>query len=264
MNVDFSIPLQELEYYLLILVRVVSFVSVAPFFRTNNTPRPLKIWFSAILAFLLYGVITPHVYAQYTTLLGYSVCIIREMLTGVLIGFSATVATMVTTFAGQLVDNNIGFSMAAQMDPVTQQNTTVTGYMYQYGFMLIFIVSGMYRHLVEALAETFTLIPVNGAVFNIELLYGSFMQMITQYVMLGFRIALPVFSVILILNGLLGVMAKVSPQMNMFSVGIQIKALVGLTVLWATVRLLPKAGDLIYDSMQRSIVSVIKAMGGGV
>ena len=264
MNVDLSVPLQELEYYLLILVRVVSFVGVAPFFNTNNTPRPLKIWFSAILAFLLYEVITPHVYVQYNTLLEYAACILKEMLTGVLIGFSANVAVMVTAFAGQLVDNNIGFSMAAQMDPTTQQNTTVTGYIYRYGFMLIFIVSGMYRYLVEALAETFTLIPVNAAVLNMELMYGSFLQMITQYVTLGFRIALPVFSVILILNGLLGVMAKVSPQMNMFSVGIQIKALVGLVVMWATISLLPKASELIYDNMRRSIVSVIKAMGGGV
>ena len=264
MNVDFSVPLQELEYYLLILIRVGSFVGVAPFFSTNNTPRPLKIWFSAILAFLLYEVITPHVYAQYTTLLDYAVCVLKEMLTGLLIGFSASVATQVTAFAGQLVDNNIGFSMAAQMDPVTQQNTTVTGYIYQYAFMLIFIVSGMYRYLLEAFVETFTLIPVNAARFNLELLYGSFMQLITGYISLGFRIALPVFSVILILNGLLGVMAKVSPQMNMFSVGIQIKALVGLVVLWATIGLLPKACDLIYDNMRRSIVSVIQAMGGGV
>lgn len=263
MTVDFSVPLQELEYYLLILVRVVSFVGVAPFFSMNNTPRPLKIWFSAFLAFLLYEVITPHVYVQYNTLLEYSACILKEMLTGLLIGFSATVATRVTAFAGQLVDNNIGFSMAAQMDPVTQQNTTVSGYIYQYGFMLIFIVSGMYRYLIEAFAETFTLIPVNGARFNLELMYGGFVEMITQYVVLGFRIALPVFSVILILNGLLGVMAKVSPQMNMFSVGIQIKALVGLVVMWATITLLPKASDMIYDSMRRSIVSVIKAMGGG-
>ena len=264
MNVDFSVSLKELEYYLLILIRVISFVSVAPFFNTNNTPRPLKVWFSALLAFFLYGVITPHVYIQYNTLLQYAAYILKEMLTGVLIGFSANVAVMVTTFAGQLVDNNIGFSMAAQMDPITQQNTTVSGYIYRYGFMLIFIVSGFYRYLVEALAETFTLIPVGRAAFNLELMYGSFMQMITQYVTLGFRIALPVFSVILILNGLLGVMAKVSPQMNMFSVGIQIKALVGLTVMWATIRLLPKAGDMIYDSMRRSIVSMVKAMGGSV
>ncbi|MCR5118062.1 MAG: flagellar biosynthetic protein FliR [Lachnospiraceae bacterium] len=264
MNVDFSVSLKELEYFLLILIRVGSFVGVAPFFNTNNTPRPLKIWFSVFVSFLLYEVISPHVYVTYSTMIEYTICILKELITGLLIGFSANVAVMVTTFAGQLVDNNIGFSMAAQMDPITQQNTTVSGYVYRYGFMLVFIVSGMYRYLIEALAETFELIPVNGAVFNLELMFGSFIELITQYVMLGFWIALPVFSVILILNGLLGVMAKVSPQMNMFSVGIQIKAIVGLTVMWATISLLPKAGDLIYKGMQRSIVSVIKAMGGGV
>lgn len=84
----------------------------------------------------------------------------------------------------------------------------------------------------------------------------------SDYILLGFRIALPVFCTILILNSILGVMAKVSPQMNMFSVGLQLKVLTGLAVLFVTVGLMPKASTIIFDQMKIMLVRFVEAMGG--
>ncbi|MBP3468082.1 MAG: flagellar biosynthetic protein FliR, partial [Lachnospiraceae bacterium] len=64
--------------------------------------------------------------------------------------------------------------------------------------------------------------------------------------------------------GLLGVMAKVSPQMNMFAVGLQIKVFAGLGVLMLTTSMLPVAADFIFDQMKRVIVMFVEAMGGGL
>ena len=54
----------------------------------------------------------------------------------------------------------------------------------------------------------------------------------TDMFVIAFRIVLPVFACIMILNCILGIMAKVAPQMNMFAVGMQMKVMVGLTVLF--------------------------------
>ena len=260
MNVDFSFPLEELEYFLLILARTTAFFFAPPFFSQNNVPAMLKTALAVIVSYLLYGVIMPHVYVEYNSIPEYTGYIILETITGIVIGYSAAFAMNVSTFAGQIVDTDIGFSMAAQMDPVTMQNTTVTGYLYQYTFMLIFLVSGMHRYLLSAFAETFTLIPVGGAVLNTGFMYGKFVNFMAEYILIGFRIALPVFCVILIVNCMLGVMAKVSPQMNMFAVGIQIKASIGLLVLFLTIGVLPQAADIIFDFMKRTIVMAVTAL----
>ena len=42
---------------------------------------------------------------------------------------------------------------------------------------------------------------------------------------------MPVFSVTLLLNVVLAILARIAPQMNMFVVGIQVKVLVGLILL---------------------------------
>ena len=128
--------------------------------------------------------------------------------------------------------------------------------------MLIFMVSGMHRWLIKALAESFTLIGIGRSVFDMEAMYTTLVGFMAEYVSLGFRIGLPLFCVTLLTNGLLGIMAKVSPQMNMFAVGMQVKALIGLAIMVVTVRMLPDAADLLFVQMKTLMVSFIEAMGG--
>ena len=118
----------------------------------------------------------------------------------------------------------------------------------------------MHRYFLKALAETYILIPVNGAVLNHEKLLNAMIEFLSDYIIIGFRICLPIFAVMIILNEVLGVLAKVSPQLNMFAVGMQMKVLAGLLILFVTVILLPGIADFIFKEMRQMIVSVIEGM----
>ena len=259
---DLSFPIEELEYFLLILTRVSMFIFAAPFFSRREIPQTVRASFALLVSLMLYTVITPHMYVEYSTILEYSILVLKEAITGLVIGLVGNIALQVASFAGQIVDTNIGFSMAAQMDPATQQNVTVTGNFYTYAFMLLFMVTGQHRWLIKALSETFTLIPIGKMVFHMDAAHQTLLQLLIDYVTLGFRIGLPVFCVALLTNGILGIMAKVSPQMNMFAIGVQLKACMGLAILVLTVRMLPDAADLLFDEMRTMIRSFVQVMGG--
>ena len=126
--------------------------------------------------------------------------------------------------------------------------------------MVMLIVSGIYRYLFGALADTFVLIPVNGAIFQMDSLMVSVVKFLSNYIIIGFRICLPIFCVILMLNAILGVLAKVSPQMNMFAVGIQLKILVGLSVLLLSASMLPDAANFIFQQMKETIAAIVGGM----
>ena len=53
------------------------------------------------------------------------------------------------------------------------------------------------------------------------------------------------------MNIVLGLLAKLAPQMNMFSVGIQLKLLAGLGVLVLTISMLPSVCNFITTKMQQ-------------
>lgn len=250
----------DLEYFLLILTRVSCFIFVAPFFSLNNTPRHVRVALSVFTAALLYQTLAPAPAVEYQTITGYSMIVLREAIVGLMLGLGTSMCSAIVNFAGHIVDMETGLSMVTLMDPTTRMNTSITGVFYQYVVMLMLIVSGMYRYLFGALADTFVLIPVNGALFQMDSLLLSVVKFLGNYIIIGFRICLPVFCVILMLNAILGVLAKVSPQMNMFAVGIQLKILVGLSILLLSASMLPDAANFIFTQMKE----IMEAIAGGM
>ncbi|MCI9065166.1 MAG: flagellar biosynthetic protein FliR [Lachnospiraceae bacterium] len=256
---DISFSYADLEYFLLVLVRISCFVYVAPFFSMSNVPRRVKIGFSLFFAYLIYHAVD-HNEVVYNSLLGFAVIVMKEALTGFVIGWGAQICTTVTSFAGSIADMEIGLSMVSLIDPTTREQATFTGVLYQYMFTLFMIISGLYQYLLGALVDTFTLIPINGAVFKSEALMESVLMFLGDYIVIGFRIILPIFCAMIFLNCVLGVLAKVSPQLNMFAVGMQLKVLVGLGILFLSMRMLPALADNVFTQMKRMIVSFVEGM----
>ncbi len=257
--IDITFSYADLEFFLLILVRVSCFVHAAPFFGMTNTPLRVKVALSVFLSYLLFSCLD-HNEVVYHSVAGYAVIVAKEAVTGLLIGWAAQICMTIAAFAGNIADMEVGLSMVSLMDPLTRQNATFSGVFYQYMFSLFLIITGMHRYLLQALIDTFTLIPVNGAVFRMDSLLDSMVRFMSDYIVIGFRICLPVFCVILLLNCVLGILAKVSPQMNMFAVGIQMKVLIGLSVMFLTVRMLPGAADFVFQEMKVLITEIVKGM----
>lgn len=115
--------------------------------------------------------------------------------------------------------------------------------------MLIFLASDMHYFVIDALYDSYELIPIGGAKIQPSL-YQIFIKYITDYFVIGFRIILPVFSCILVINVVLGILAKIAPQMNMFVIGMQLKIYVGLALLYFLMSLFPGVVDFIFEEMQ--------------
>ena len=258
--VDLSFTFDELLTFLLILVRVTCFIYLAPFFNMGNTPNRVKIGLGVFVSYLIYQTLLPIEPLQYETILEYSVLVLKEAMVGLIIGFGANICMSIVNFTGSIIDMETGMAMATLFDPQTNQETSISGVLYQYAMSLMLIVTGMYQYLLKAIVETYTLIPINGAVFDKEHLLNSMTQFMGNYLTIGFRICLPVFCAMILLNAILGIMAKVSPQMNMFAVGIQLKMLVGLGILFLVASLLPNAADFIFTQMKVIVVDFVEGM----
>jgi flagellar biosynthetic protein FliR len=101
---------------------------------------------------------------------------------------------------------------------------------------------------------------VGGTDFAWDNLLSAMTRYMGDLFVIGFRIFLPVFACIMILNCILGIMAKVAPQMNMFAVGMQLKVLVGLTVIFLTIFLIPHIANFIFEEIKTMVGMVIESM----
>ena len=211
---------------------------------------------------MLYGAV-PFYPPNYNTVAGYTVIVLKEVMVGLLIGFAVTLCQQIAAFAGSIVDMQVGLSMVSMMDPSTSQQVTITGSLYSQYLTMALIITGMYQYILRALADSFTLIPINGAVINPDKMLQVILDFAKDYTVIGFRICLPVFIITFITNVVLGILAKVSPQMNMFSVGIQIKIVVGLVIMAFTVSMLSDAANFILINTKEMIQEFVESMQSG-
>ena len=257
--IDITFAFEDLEKLLLVFARMSMFIATAPFFSMQGVPARFKIGFSFFLSILLFQVL-PLPAVVYETVIDYGVIVVKEAAVGAIIGFSADICSAIVTFAGQVIVMDIGLSMANMFDPTMNESVSLTGAMYRYFVLLLLMITGMHHYIIRAIADSYQLIPLNGAVFNFGYLYQGVLQFLGDYFIIGFRICLPVFMCSLLLNIVLGILAKSAPQMNMFAVGMQLKVLLGLIVLFLIASLLPDIANFISGEIKKMIVFVIEGM----
>lgn len=247
------------EFLLLILVRITGFVFTAPFFNLKNVPRRVKTGFSCAMTLLMFFVL-PLPDFQFQTAVDFGLYVAGEAVAGLTMGFISNLCYQVLAFAGQMIDMEIGFSMVNEYDPVTSAQVTITGDLYSHAVMLILMLTYMHHFLIQALADSFSMIPV-GYVSMSPMIYTVVTDFIADYLILGFRIVLPMFACILMVNCILAILAKVAPQMNMFVIGLQLKVFVGLAVLFIMMEMLPAVSDTIFENMIVMLKKAVSFLG---
>ncbi len=252
--------IEQIVYFLCILVRISTFVYTAPFFSLRNVPQKVKLGLSIALAIILSQVL-PYQPLIYVGVIGFAGLIIKEALAGLIMGFFSNICAQIISFAGGMIDMEIGFSMVQEYDPVSATQITITSNFYQYAVMLMMFITNLHHSIIAALVDSFTIVPLGQVEINVTI-YEAFLQFIIDYFIIGFRIILPIFAAMLIVNTVLGILAKVAPSMNMFVIGLQLKVFIGLIVLLFIVTTIPVVADFIFEEMFDMLKNAIAYLKG--
>lgn len=254
--VETTFSLVDFEYFLLVFARIASFFLAAPFFGQQGIPAMSKIGIAGVTSLMIINHVQPQE-AEYFSAVGYGLIVIKEVVCGLLIGYMANICQHIVTYAGNLIDMNMGLTMASQFDPSLNTQVTITGNIYYYFMLMLMLITNMHQYLIKAITDTFTLIPLGSQIFNWDFLVEGMLSFLANMFILAFRIMLPIFATMLVVNIVLGIMAKVAPQMNMFSVGVQIKVIVGVFVLFMMVFLFPEVVELLINEVRIAIRNVV-------
>ena len=140
---NFTFALEQFELFVLILIRLASFVFAAPFFNMANVPRKVKAGFALCLTVLVYSLF-PDMTVEYNGMIDYAIIVVEEMIVGILLGAVSSFCVQIIMFAGKIIDMDIGISMAQLYDPTTRMQVGIMGNLYYYMMMLLLIISGIF------------------------------------------------------------------------------------------------------------------------
>ena len=245
--------------FFLVFIRMVSFVFSCPLYAIPGIPPLVKAGLSFILAVLVTPVVQPVTSEIPGGLWGFGLVVFSEVGVGLALGLVCTFVFSVIKTAGQLLDFQIGFAMAALMDPLSgSMNTLVSRFLYFMTLVLFFNVDG-HHSLIRALVKSYDLVPLTAAGINggITLLM---IRIFADTFALAVQICAPVVAILVITDLALGLVGKTAPQMNIFQLGFPLRIAVGVSSLAILLPALTSVFKLLFDTLQKDLLLLMKGL----
>jgi len=248
--VTLSLPLGALESLMLVGVRIVAFLVVAPPFSHRGIPATVKVMLATGLALA----VAPRVATTVPASTGeYVVLLVGEAMIGVGLGFLVAVVFSAVQSAGSLIDLMGGFSLAQGFDPMTQVNGAQFARLYQLTAVVILFVSDGYQMVISGLVRTFDALPL-GASLDLSKLGDALTTSVTGMFLATLQIAGPLVVVLFLADVGLGLLTRVAPALNAFALGFPLKILLTLSLASLTYLALPR---IIENLTGRSLDAII-------
>ncbi len=259
MDLLLSDPYAYMDSFFLIVIRMLGVMLLVPFLSNRNIPAMTKVALAVFTSLILVNVVPTDVAVTSADIIPFAILVTKEFITGWLIGLSVYAVLAALTLAGQFIDYQIGFSMVNVFDPLSQTNITVTGNFYYFLYLMIFLATRSYGFVFIALKKSFSLIPLGQMVLT-TYLYDSFIDFFNAFFLIALQISAPVFFVMLVTNGVLGILARTVPQLNMFVIGFPIKIILGLVILYLLSYLFVNLTDIVTEEFLRMLDVFIRGM----
>ncbi|MEF9943985.1 MAG: flagellar biosynthetic protein FliR [Burkholderiaceae bacterium] len=211
------------------LVRVLAMISAAPLLSHRAIPTRLKLGLALAIVVVLVPVLPAAPAVDIASATGLPM-LIGNLMIGLALGFTVRLVFAAIELAGEAIGLQMGLSFGAFFNPAAgTQSNSISSFLGTIALLMFLAIDG-HLMLIHAVAESFRLFPV-----AVGLGADSFRQMAvmgSQIFSLGLSIALPFVAVSLLVNVVLGVMARIAPQFNIFAVGFPLTILVGLGTLF--------------------------------
>jgi flagellar biosynthesis protein FliR len=211
------------------LVRVLALVATAPVFNNAGLSKRIRLVIGLAITFGL----TPAL-PQLPAIApgsGVGLAILAEQaLIGVAMGFTLRLVFAAIDLAGEIIGLEMGLSFAVFYDPQTSAQSAVIAEFLNLIATLVFLAIDGHLMLLMALAKSFSMLPIGGAILAREGIEGLVKWGAIMFSS-GVMLSLPLIAALLITNIALGVLTRAAPQLNLFAVGFPVTLVTGFSVL---------------------------------
>lgn len=220
---------QQLWVWLVAMIRPGAAFLAAPIFGARGVPVQLRLILSlAIGMAAMNSVVFSLPEGGLLTFAGV-LLVAAEVLTGLALGFALQIGYAGALVAGETIGNAMGLGFASMMDPQSGQSTQVLGQFLS--IIATFVLLAMDGHLllIRFVVQSYEALPPgamlsNDTIYSLVMFGGSMLGA-------GVTVALPVAFALILIQLVMGMLARSAPSLNLFAVGIPVALFAGLILL---------------------------------
>lgn len=219
----------ELNLFITILARMSGFVLFNPILGRRGIPGVTKAGLTLLLTVTVYaaGPPAPEVPG---VLLQFLVTLLLEMALGFMLGLVVNIFFYIPVLAGEVIDTQMGMSMGKTYDPGSQASLSVTATLLNVLMLLLFFAANGHHTLLRIILDSGSVVPFGGAALG-EGLYNALIQMFLDCTLLAVKLCMPILAAELLGQVGMGILMKAIPQINVFAINIELKVIIGLTLV---------------------------------
>lgn len=218
------LPGISLDLVLLAFFRLTPLLLVTPITPFSRLPLLVRVAVTLLMALLMAGINPPGAFRLQAATLA------TEFAFGMAMAFGFHAAIAGLQAAGKLLDQQIGFSAAAVLNPATQLTDALVGEILVIAFVLVFLSVDGLQQVLAGFAALQQVVPLGAAFIPAP---QSIVATLGKMLVMGFMLASPVIVLMWLTDFMLAVASRSMPQANVYFLAIPIKLAIGMLALSA-------------------------------
>lgn len=227
-------PTRLLTFFF-IMIRLGGIFFTAPIFSSAVVTPQVRMLLTIMVALVLAPFVEPLTVTD-PNVLWLILTAFKEVLIGVIIGAMTSLLFSALQLGGYIIDYQMGFSMVSVMDPTSNATVSFSGQVYNILATLIYLALNGHHIFLRAVSSSFEYLPLANFAFQPEgvmFVISTFSKMF----IVAMQIIAPAFIALMITNAVMGVMARLVPQINLMIVGFPLKIGIGAIMIIAAMQL---------------------------
>lgn len=221
----------DLTRFLYIEARVSGFILFNPVFGRRNIPAIFRTGMILVLSIFVFSAGGGQPLELPTSVPAFILDLLLEMLLGFFLGMVLHFFLYIPNLAGLMVDTQMGMTMNQIYDAGSQGNMSVTGQFLNLLMLLLFFAGNGHHTLLRIFLTSEQVVPL-GAVLPGADAVNAMLALFVQCTLLAIKLCMPILAAELVGQLGMGLLMKVIPQINVFSINIELKVIIGLAVLF--------------------------------
>ncbi len=222
---------EGLTLFLYIVARVSGFIMFNPLLNRNNIPSLFKAGIILVLSIFTMS-ITQQVVEAPAGVFVFMIRILMEFMLGLTLGMIVNFFLAIPQIAGLMIDTQMGMTMNQIYDAGSQSNMSVTSIFLNVMMILMFFVAGGHHTLFRILITSGEIVPYGAVRFNMAVVAGAVLELFVECMIMAIKLSLPILAAELLGQLGMGILMKAIPQINVFSINVELKILIGLVMLF--------------------------------
>lgn len=219
--------LETLLGFTLVLTRISAFFLILPVFGWQTIPVQVKVAATVLLSVFFATIVPISVEISEISTLKAILLLAGEATYGLALGLIIASLFGVVKLSGQIIERQMGLTMAEILDPLTGEGSQPLGGLLDMIFVLLFLSANGHHLFLLVISKSYAAFPA-GTIPTIQIMTGGVLTAGSAMLIAGLRLAAPMLAAFMVLMVALALLARLVPEMNILFISMPVRLALGL------------------------------------